>query len=104
MRRLLSLFLFIFSVSLFSEVVIDVRTPDEFDVGHVQGSQNIEWENIHQIKETIKKDEKIFLYCRSGNRSGKATKILLDLGYKDCLLYTSPSPRDIRRSRMPSSA
>ena len=83
MRRLLSLFLFIFSVSMFSEVVIDVRTPDEFDVGHVQGSQNIEWENIHQIEETIKKDEKIFLYCRSGNRSGKATKILLDLGYRD---------------------
>ena len=23
---------------------------------------------------------------------------------KDCLLYTSPSPRDMRRSRMPSSA
>ncbi len=82
MKRLLSL-LFIFSVSLFSEVVIDVRTPYEFESGHVQGSQNIEWENIHQIKETIKKDEKIFLYCRSGNRSGKATKILLDLGFMD---------------------
>ena len=24
--------------------------------------------------------------------------------YKDCLLYTSPSPRDQRGSRMPSSA
>ena len=23
---------------------------------------------------------------------------------RDCLLYTSPSPRDMRRSRMPSSA
>ena len=83
MRRLLSLFLFIFSVSLFSEVVIDVRTPDEFDVGHVQGSQNIEWENIQQIQDSIKKDEKIYLYCRSGNRSGKATKILIDIGYKN---------------------
>ena len=27
----------------------------------------------------------------------------VDLG-KDCLLYTSPSPRDKRQSRMPSSA
>ena len=25
-------------------------------------------------------------------------------GVKICLLYTSPSPRDMRRSRMPSSA
>ena len=83
MRRLSSLYLFIFSLSLFSEVVIDVRTPDEFDVGHVQGSQNIEWENIQQIQDSIKKDEKIYLYCRSGNRSGKATKILIDLGYKN---------------------
>ena len=24
--------------------------------------------------------------------------------YKDCLLYTSPSPRDVEESRMPSSA
>ena len=24
--------------------------------------------------------------------------------YNSCLLYTSPSPRDIQRSRMPSSA
>ena len=30
----------------------------------------------------------------------KANRILLNT----CLLYTSPSPRDIRRSRMPSSA
>ena len=26
------------------------------------------------------------------------------LGYKACLLYTSPSPRDLSTSRMPSSA
>ena len=27
-----------------------------------------------------------------------------DAQLSDCLLYTSPSPRDMRRSRMPSSA
>ena len=31
-------------------------------------------------------------------------EVLLDIGYKTCLLYTSPSPRDKRQSRMPSSA
>ena len=30
--------------------------------------------------------------------------IITDEQLNDCLLYTSPSPRDIRRSRMPSSA
>ena len=28
----------------------------------------------------------------------------LNIEYRTCLLYTSPSPRDTRRSRMPSSA
>ena len=31
-------------------------------------------------------------------------KILQNEGIKDCLLYTSPSPRDRQKSRMPSSA
>ena len=35
------------------------------------------------IEKTSQKDEKIYLYCRSGNRSQKATEILLALGYKD---------------------
>jgi len=30
--------------------------------------------------------------------------IIFDIDYGDCLLYTSPSPRDRTRSRMPSSA
>ena len=34
-----------------------------------------------QISSDIQKDEEIFLYCRSGNRSGKATKTLLEAGY-----------------------
>ena len=34
----------------------------------------------------------------------KTTKILKVLNKEPCLLYTSPSPRDMRRSRMPSSA
>ena len=35
--------------------------------------------------------------------NGHATEITLQL-HKDCLLYTSPSPRDLSTSRMPSSA
>ena len=32
------------------------------------------------------------------------TKDALERGYYPCLLYTSPSPRDVEESRMPSSA
>ena len=61
--------------------VIDVRTEAEWDAGHLEGALHIEWQDILNISSDIQKDEEIFLYCRSGNRSGKATKILVDAGY-----------------------
>ena len=81
---LLSLFLSL-SVHLKADVVIDVRTLDEYRSGHIEDSINIEWQKISSIEESITKDEKIYLYCRSGNRSGKATDILISIGYKDVL-------------------
>ena len=64
-----------------SMIVIDVRTEAEWDTGHLEGALHIEWQDILNISSDIQKDEEIFLYCRSGNRSGKATKILIDAGY-----------------------
>ncbi len=61
--------------------IIDVRTESEWNTGHLEGALHIEWQDILNISSDINKDEEIFLYCRSGNRSGKATKILLDAGY-----------------------
>ena len=64
-------FLFITLItSLNAEVIIDVRTIDEYNSGHIENSLNIEWQAIDEINESIAKDEKIYLYCRSGNRSG----------------------------------
>ena len=64
-----------------SMTVIDVRTEAEWDTRHLEGALHIEWQDILNISSDIQKDEEIFLYCRSGNRSGKATKILVDAGY-----------------------
>ena len=61
--------------------VVDVRTEAEWNTGHLEGALHIEWQDIVKISSSIRKDEEIFLYCRSGNRSGKATKILIDAGY-----------------------
>ena len=62
-------------------LVIDVRTPQEFKSGHIQNSINIEWQEVSSIIDNVKKEEKIYLYCRSGNSSQKATDILIKLGY-----------------------
>ena len=61
--------------------VIDVRTESEWNTGHLEGALHIEWQDILNLSSDINKDEEIFLYCRSGNRSGKANKILIDAGY-----------------------
>ena len=50
------------------------------------------WQNLYT--ELINNDIDIYLV------NGKYTKTM----NKNCLLYTSPSPRDRTRSRMPSSA
>ena len=64
-----------------SMTVIDVRTEAEWKTGHLEGALHIEWQDILKISSDIQKDEEIYLYCRSGNRSGKATQILLEAGY-----------------------
>ena len=80
MYRLL-LLIFFWPNLIFSSVFIDVRTVTEFENESIVNTQNIEWQNISDIKTFISKDEEIFLFCRSGNRSGKAKKILEAEGY-----------------------
>ena len=78
-------FLILFNILLQANdsIVIDVRTPQEFKSGHIENSINIEWEKISSVNNSIKKEKKIYLYCRSGNRSQKATDILIKLGYSN---------------------
>ena len=66
-------------------MIIDVRTPIEWETGHLPGAKLIEWQEIGEkiANETTNKDETIYLYCRSGNRSGKAKEILDQLGYSN---------------------
>ena len=60
-------------------VVIDVRTADEYNTGHIDGSINIPVDNISSID--YDKDTLIIVYCASGMRSANAAKTLIDLGY-----------------------
>ena len=66
---------------------IDVRTAEEFNAGHIQGSAHIPHEQIAQrISEvTTDKNATLHLYCRSGNRSGIAQQTLLALGFKNAI-------------------
>lgn len=62
---------------------IDVRTAGEFEAGHVDGAVNIPYEEIvGRIGEvTSNKDDVIYVYCRSGRRSGIALEALQQAGF-----------------------
>ena len=83
--KIFYIFLILFGINTIADefIVIDVRTPEEFKEGHIEESSNVEWQTISSIIDEVKKDQKIYLYCRSGRRSQKATDILIDLGYED---------------------
>ncbi len=62
--------------------LIDVRTPEEFTLSHIDGAINLSSVNIQAGDlPSIAKDKPIYLYCHSGNRSGQSTKILEAAGY-----------------------
>lgn len=62
--------------------LIDVRTPEEYKDGHIQGSLNLPLDTIKAgAVPEAEKQEKIYLYCRSGNRSAEAKSILEKSGY-----------------------
>jgi len=66
-------------------VWIDVRTDQEYSEGHVEQAVNIPYEEIGERIESVtkNKDQTIYVYCRSGRRSGIAKDTLNDLGYTD---------------------
>jgi thioredoxin 1 len=64
--------------------VIDVRTPEEFNKGHLPNAVNIDWKAYdfeNKISE-IPTETPIFIYCLSGSRSTEAAALLHEKGYK----------------------
>ena len=64
-------------------IILDVRTPEEFAEKHIPNAINVPNETIGKddIPELPRKDQMIFVYCRSGNRSKHASEKLAKLGY-----------------------
>lgn len=66
-------------------ILLDVRTQEEYDGGHIKDSVLIPVDKLKGGAENKLKDKEavIFVYCRSGNRSTTAANILVELGYKN---------------------
>jgi len=64
--------------------VIDVRTPEEYALGYIKGSILIDYKasDFQASISALNRNVTYLIYCRSGNRSDKASKIMDSLGFK----------------------
>lgn len=71
------------------EIVLDVRTPEEYAQAHIPDAINVPNEEIGEepIAELPDKDQIILVYCRSGNRSKEAAQKLADQGYTNVIEF-----------------
>ena len=70
-------------------ILLDVRRADEFAAGHIPGAVNLPNEKIgtDEISSLPDKNQTIYIYCRSGNRSKQAADKLLALGYTNLIEF-----------------
>ena len=78
------------SVDLENPVLLDVRTPEEFAAGHLEGDVNIDWYQPDFAKqlEVMDKEDKVYVYCKIGGRSAEAAELMESLGYKQVIDLT----------------
>lgn len=64
--------------------LVDVRTPEEYAQGHLEGAQlmNFYSEDFAAQLATLDPEKPVYVYCRSGGRSGKAATMLREKGFK----------------------
>jgi rhodanese-related sulfurtransferase len=64
-------------------ITLDVRTPIEFAEGHIEGARLIDFQsgNFENEIAALDKNATYAVYCRSGNRSGQAVKVMQDAGF-----------------------
>lgn len=64
--------------------VLDVRTPEEYDSGHIGNAQNLNWNDAAAFDKGIAaldKNEPVLVYCMAGSRSAAAAQKLQELGF-----------------------
>jgi phage shock protein E len=65
--------------------ILDVRQPEEFAQGHIQGAVLMPLDTLSSTYTTLPKKGKLVVYCRSGRRSAQAVQFLREHGYSNAV-------------------
>lgn len=61
--------------------IVDVRTPGEYEAGHISGAENVPVDQIQQGSAGWDKDAPVVVYCATGARSLNAMAYLAGAGF-----------------------
>jgi rhodanese-related sulfurtransferase len=66
-------------------ILLDVRTPAEFEAGHIPGAVNLDIQSPSFATElgTLDRNARYLVYCRSGRRSARACDMMVEMGFID---------------------
>ncbi|MDQ6982226.1 MAG: rhodanese-like domain-containing protein [Mariprofundus sp.] len=62
-------------------ILLDVRTPEEYAEGHIKGATLIPVQVLAERINAVPHDKQVYIYCHSGTRSARASKLLAGHGY-----------------------
>ena len=67
-----------------NQIIVDIRTPQEFKEGHLENAINLNFFDPTFLTEIEKfdKNKPLYIYCRSGNRSSKVSPKIIKLGFQ----------------------
>ena len=76
------------------EVVLDVRSPEEFSEGHIAGARNIPHDEVLSHVEELKKFKTVFVHCHAGGRAQVAAMDLESAGLTNLVCIPGSGMRD----------
>jgi rhodanese-related sulfurtransferase len=64
-------------------LILDVRSPEDFQEGHIPGAVNIDYQELPNQLDELPRDRTIVVYCNVGRRAGIAEETLIEAGFPD---------------------
>lgn len=83
------------------EVVLDVRSPEEYKEGHIPGSINIPVDQVLTKKDDLKKYSRIFIHCKAGGRASAAYQALASSGLSNLVCVAGSGMPDWAKAGYP---